>query len=109
MERNKDFVYLDAFVWDTAKNDINKKKHHVSFELAVRIFNDPCLMRQYDNVNSTPEEERWKCTGRDLRSGQFHTLTLSMTERGELKRILSARKANKTEVREYEENAAAIL
>lgn len=108
MERDKDFVYLDAFVWDTAKNESNKIKHKVSFEVAVRIFNDPCMTMQYDDKNSTLEEERWKCIGRDLQSGLFQTLTVSMTKRGELKRIFSARKATKTEVRDYEENAKAI-
>ncbi|MBQ9205457.1 MAG: BrnT family toxin [Treponema sp.] len=109
MEWDKDFIYLNTFVWDTAKNEANKIKHHVSFETAVRIFNDPCMIMQYDDKNSTPKEERWKCTGRDLQSGLFQTLTVSMTERGELKRIFSARKANKTEVKDYEENAATIV
>lgn len=40
MGRDKDFVYLNAFVWDTAKNELNKQKHGLSFETAVRIFND---------------------------------------------------------------------
>lgn len=109
MEREKDFVYLDVYVWDTLKNEANKIKHHVSFEVAVRIFNDPCLIIQYDDKNSTPEEERWKCTGRDVQSGLFQTLVVSMTERGELKRIFSARKATKSEVKLYEENATGIL
>ena len=109
VERNKNFVYLNTFIWDTEKNEINKKKHHISFELAVRIFNDPYMVKQYDNLNSTPEEERWKCIGRDLQSGNFRTLTVSMTERGELKRIFSARKSSNMEIKDYEENTAAIL
>ncbi|MGI5172697.1 BrnT family toxin [Treponema sp. OMZ 840] len=109
VERNTDFVYLKTFVWDTEKNEINKKKHHISFELAVRVFNDPYLIKQYDNVNSTLEEERWKCTGKDLQSGTFRTLTVSITERGERKRIFSARKSNQREIKDYEKNAAAFL
>lgn len=27
-----------GFVWDENKNSLNKKKHKVSFEIAVRIF-----------------------------------------------------------------------
>ena len=109
MEWNKDFVYLDTFVWDTAKNEYNKRKHHLSFENAVRIFNDPCMMRQFDDKNSTQNEERWKCIGRNLQTGKFQTLTVSMTERGELIRIFSARKANKQETNDYEEYAATYL
>ena len=108
MGRNKDFVYLNAFVWDTAKNELNKQKHGLSFETAVRIFNDPCMTKQFDNLNSSLEEARWKCIGRDIQGG-YSTLTVSMTERGELKRIFSARKANQQEVKEYEENATAYI
>jgi len=44
VERNTDFVYLDTFVWDTAKNEYNKIKHKgLGFEFASRIFNDPLL------------------------------------------------------------------
>jgi len=49
MERDTDFVYLDTFVWDTAKNEANKIKHNgLSFELASRVFNDPLLYQDYD-------------------------------------------------------------
>lgn len=109
MERNKDFVYLERFVWDTEKAAINKGKHGLSFELAARIFNDPYMTKQYDDLNSTQEEDRWKCTGRDYQTGKYRTLTVSMTERGELIRIFSARLANRQEIKEYEENAAAYL
>ena len=64
--------------------------------------------KQFDNLNSSLEEERWKCIGRDIQGG-YSTLTVSMTERGELKRIFSARKANQQEVKEYEENATAYI
>ena len=37
-----------GFIWDENKNKSNKKKHKVSFELAVRIFNDPCLYFEFD-------------------------------------------------------------
>lgn len=90
------------------KERAKQKKHGLSFETAVRIFNDPCMTKQFDNLNSTLEEEQWKCIGRDVQGG-CSTLTVSMTERGELKRIFSARKANQKEVREYEERATAYL
>ena len=109
MERNKDFVYLNCFIWDTDKNEKNKIKHKISFETAVRIFNDVDLIFQFDDKNSTLEEERWKCTGRDLQSGDFRTITVSMTERENLKRIFSARKANATEIKAYEQNATTYL
>ena len=108
MERNTDFVYLDTFVWDTEKNELNKKKHHISFETAVRIFQDPYMTQQYDTIHSTFTEERWKCIGCNFATGEFHTITVSMTERGDLKRIFSARKANYQEVKDYEAHAALL-
>ncbi|MBP3709899.1 MAG: BrnT family toxin [Treponema sp.] len=99
---------MNAFVWDTEKNKRNKIKHGISFESAVRIFSDPCMTQQYDTKNSTVDEERWKCVGRDLVSGSFQTLTVSMTEHGEYKRIFSARKATVKEIKEYEAHAALL-
>lgn len=29
------------FEWDEQKNSINKKKHGISFETAMHVFNDP--------------------------------------------------------------------
>ena len=108
MKRNTDFVYLDTFVWDTEKNDLNKKKHHISFETAVRIFQDPYMAQQYDTIHSTFTEERWKCIGCNFGTNEFHVITVSMTERGDLKRIFSARKANHQEIKAYEAHAALL-
>ena len=56
VERNTDFVYLNTFVWDTEKNELNKKKHAgLSFELASRVFNDPLLYNVYDYSHSDDE------------------------------------------------------
>lgn len=105
MERDKDFVYLNAFVWDTAKNEANKKKHNgLSFELASRIFNDPLLYRDYDYFHSD-DEDREKFIG--TIEGRY-IATVIATDREGLKRLISARKADRTEVRLYEENAKRI-
>lgn len=103
MERNKDFVYLDNFVWDTEKNEINKKKHGISFELAVQIFNDPLLYAEYDKENSEKHNEyREMQIGR---LGNFITLSVSTTDREDKIRIISARKSTKEEIKIYEQNA----
>lgn len=103
MERNKNFVYLDTFVWDTNKNEINKKKHGISFESAVLIFNDPGLYTEYDKENSEKHNEY-----REMQIGRlenFITLSVSTTDREDKIRIISARKSTKEEVRIYEQNA----
>ena len=105
VDRNKDFVYLDTFVWDTAKNEQNKIKHAgLSFELASRIFNDPYLYCDYDYSHSD-NEDRQKYIGQIM--GRF-IATVIATDRDGFKRIISARKATKTEVKLYEKNARNI-
>ena len=105
MERDKDFIYLNAFVWDTAKNEANKIKHNgLSFELASRVFNDPLLYQDYDYSHSD-YEAREKYIGKI--EGHY-IATVIATDRNGLVRLISARKAEKTEVRLYEENAKRI-
>ena len=105
MERDTDFVYLDTFVWDTAKNEANKIKHNgLSFELASRAFNDPLLYQDYDYSHSE-DEDREKYIGK---IEGLYVVTVIATDREGLTRLISARKAEKTEVRLYEENAKRI-
>ena len=105
IERNTDFVYLDTFVWDTEKNELNKKKHGgLSFELASRIFNDPLLYNVYDYSHSD-DEYREKYIGKI--EGHY-IVSVIATDRDNLILLISARKADKMEVRCYEENAKRI-
>ena len=93
-----------GFVWDENKNVINKKKHKVSFETAVRIFNDPCLYVEFDEENSTIEESRYDYTG-IIDIGVMPILYVVATETRDKTRIISARKATEKEVLKYEQNA----
>ena len=83
---------------------INKKKHKVSFETAVRIFNDPCLYVEFDEENSTLNEARYDYTG-VIDVGGMPVLYVVATETGVKTRIISARKATVKEVTKYEQNA----
>ena len=52
-------------IWDTEKNELNKKKHAgLSFELASRVFNDPLLYNVYDYSHAADEEDREKYIGK---------------------------------------------
>ena len=105
VERNTDFVYLNTFVWDTKKNELNKKKHAgLSFELASRVFNDPLLYDVYDYSHSD-DEHREKFIGKI--EGHY-IVSVIATDRDNLIRLISARKADKMEIRCYEENAKRI-
>jgi len=100
-----DFVYLGIFTWDAAKNELNKAKHGgLSFELASRIFNDPYLYNDYDYHHSD-DEDREKYIGQV--DGHFMASVIA-TDRDGLIRLISARKATKTEVKLYEDNAKRI-
>jgi uncharacterized DUF497 family protein len=98
-----DVVYEGKFIWNRSKNDLNKKRHKISFETASMVFNDPLAMIIYDFVNSTFGEDRYKIIG-SLLSHLFF-VTVSFTPRMELTRIFSARKADEKEKEEYFENA----
>ena len=100
---DNDYVYLDNFIWDINKATTNITKHHISFETACRIFNDPALYVFQDMKNSTASEERYNCIG--AVDGYLTVLTVTMTEREKYIRIISARKSNATERKLYYENA----
>jgi uncharacterized protein len=87
--------------WDDGKNEINKREHEgMSFELAQLVFADLNRLERLDRSESnTSGEERWQTLGM---AGKV--LFAVYTERGEKKRIISARLANKAERRSYHGN-----
>ncbi len=52
------------FEWDENKNISNKKKHGISFEIAIRVFLDENRIEKYDADHSTITEERTNIIGR---------------------------------------------
>jgi len=84
------------FEWDEEKNRINQMKHGVSFEEAAMVFSDIYNVEIFDRKHSL-FEERWKIYGL---SG-LKVLAVSFTERRDLIRLFSARKATKTEEEVY--------
>ncbi len=90
-----------TFEWDEKKNAINKKKHGISFEMAVRVFLDEKRIEKLDFENSTLEEERTNTIGR---GSDMLVLFVVATDRNGNKRIILARKAEEYEEAEYYEN-----
>ena len=86
------------FEWDDAKNASNLKKHGIGFEEAVLIFKDVVLTKIDDREDYG--EIREFSTGRV--GGQVIVVVVH-TDRGEITRIISARLANKTERKAYDE------
>ncbi|MBR5966085.1 MAG: BrnT family toxin [Treponema sp.] len=89
------------FEWDENKNDANKKKHGVSFEMAVRVFLDDKRIEKLDEEHSTLDEERINIIGRT--SGMLILFVVATDKSGKT-RIISARKAERDEEAEYYEN-----
>ena len=83
------------FEWDSEKAELNWQKHTVDFEEAAKVFDDPNRIEQFDTEHSG-EEERWITVGMVSR-----ILFVVYTERGEVIRLISARKANTKERRDY--------
>jgi uncharacterized DUF497 family protein len=86
------------FEWDEEKNEINKRKHGIRFELALRVFYDENRLEEYDEEHSKGED-------RYISLGYVNgVLVVVHTDRGEAIRIISARPADKKErVKYYEQ------
>ncbi|MBI1790182.1 MAG: BrnT family toxin [Acidobacteria bacterium] len=92
------------FAWDDLKNRINRRKHGISFEAAVRVFDDPCAVSYVDRV--VDGEERWHTVG--LAGGITMLLVVHTIEEDngdETFRIISARKADPGERDLYDPHA----
>lgn len=89
------------FEWDSAKAASNERKHGISFEEAKSVFYDEFAIQFYDPENSELEEDRFLLLGL---SSAARLLLVCHCERGSGNtiRIISARKATKTEGKFYE-------
>ena len=87
------------FEWDENKNQTNIKKHGVSFEEACSVFNDEDALIMNDEFHSQ-NEERFILIGF---SYKYNLLIVCHCYRqnDSVIRIISARKATKTEKKEY--------
>jgi uncharacterized protein len=85
--------------WDLGKAKSNLKKHGVSFEEAATALSDPMGATGADPDHSTTEQ-RYVTFGV---SEKGRLVVVSHTEKGEIIRIISARKASKGEREVYEE------
>lgn len=90
------------WTWDPEKAKTNLEKHKVSFELAECPLGDPLCISVPD---SYPSEERWRTLGSPAVDGivvlyVVHTWPEDETGAG---RIISARKAETHERKDYEE------
>ena len=89
-----------AFVWDLTKTESNLKKHKISFEEAQTVFSDPNARMIFDPEHSS-DEDRFILLG--ISSGlRLLVVCHCYMEDYMVIRIISARKANKNEQKQYE-------
>jgi uncharacterized protein len=84
------------FTWDERKNRANQRKHRLSFETAILIFDDPYHRSVQDR--EVEGEMRWQTIGM-ARGMQILLVAHTLSEFGneEVVHIISARKATPQE------------
>lgn len=89
------------FEWDENKNEINQRKHGISFNEVTSVFRDAFAI-VFDDPDHSENEERFLIIGTSDKRG---ICLVSHCYRGQdqVIRIISARKATKTERNIYEE------
>jgi uncharacterized protein len=83
------------YEWDPAKAEANRAKHGVRFADAVAVFSDERALTLED---PHPEEDRYVTLGMDAFA---RVLVVVYTWRGEVIRLISARKATRGERAQY--------
>ena len=93
-----------GFECDENKNKRNIRIHKLSFQTAVRVFNDPFLLEKYYSAHSI-EEDRYIGIGKI--GGHLITF-ICFTDRNGKTRIISARKTTAKEIKEYEKHRKSL-
>jgi uncharacterized protein len=87
------------FEWDPAKAAANLRKHNVSFEAARSVFYDELAVQFFDDDHSD-DEARFLLLGMSS-DGRLLLVCHCERERGEVIRIISARRATASEAKFY--------
>ena len=89
------------FEWDLNKAEANVRRHGVTFGEACTVFADPLSLLMED-LDHSAEEQRYLVLGT---SGRARLLAVAFAERPPRTRLISARKATRSERRFYEEES----
>jgi uncharacterized DUF497 family protein len=91
------------FEWHSVKARTNQRKHGVTFEDAMHVFDDPYALFDQDRVDEAGSP-RWQALG--LAGGVLLLLvahTVREEAQDEVVRIISARRATRKERNRYDE------
>jgi uncharacterized DUF497 family protein len=107
--RRSDTLCIDEvkYDWDEGKDLLNRQKHGISFPVAALVFEDPNRLVYADRVDTASGEQRWHALGIAKLEPDTAAVLLVVhvyreEEYGEeIIRIISARAAEKHELRRY--------
>ena len=88
------------FEWDSNKEQINIKKHHISFKTAELVFGDENRLEIYDEEHSITED-RYITIGMINEIAIVLMVVYTIRDEESTIRIISARKATKSEREAY--------
>lgn len=91
------YIALVEFEWDATKSDACHAERGFDFAYAVRVFLDPDRLIELDD-RFDYGESRHRVLGRI----EGRVFVVVYTARGKRFRLISARKANRREIRRYE-------
>jgi len=105
----RDTLCIDdvRYDWDERKDLLNRQKHGISFPVAALVFEDPNCLISADRVDGGSGEQRWHALGAARLEPDTVAVLLVVhvyreEEHGEeIIRIISARAAEKHELRRY--------
>ena len=87
-----------GFEWDEEKARANLKRHRVGFDETVTVFTDPFSITIHDPEHSSDEQRYIDIGSSDKR----RVLVVVYAERGSNIRIISCRRATRSERKLYE-------
>ena len=90
------------FEWDENKDAENQRKHRISFQVAVDVFDDPHHLEE-DSTKPEYGEERRRAIG----MVEDRVVTVIFTDRDGKTRIISARRARDDERERYDQGKTA--
>lgn len=99
------------YEWDEEKNRRNKRIHGgISFELATLVFEDERCLVYMDRIDDHTGEQRWIALGMAQPAADAILLVVAHVYREdehgeEIIRIISAREAEKRDIRRYQAQA----
>ena len=100
--------FYESFAWGGSKALSNERKHGISFELAVTVFEDPLAGITRD-VAFGGDEERWSAVGIAENDVLVVVVcTIDDSDHRSNVRIVSARRATVRERRQYEGGESAV-